>query len=240
MNQLLNHWKHERSEKTNQPVSIGTIKNRMAVLRWWANKINKQNIIPRDNKSIAIDDRARTPTTNKAWSLTQSQLTTLPRYLQLSLRLQQEFGLRREEAAKFVPAQAIKPNHIEIARSWAKGGRERMIPITTQAQLDLIRELRNWTQSRSLIPNDQSYKTYLMHREHCLSQAGIRKSHGLRHFYAQTRYTIVSGGLIPRIISGIPTYLLSKDDQQRDYIARSVVSQELGHGRIDVTRIYLG
>ena len=30
-------------------LAVGTIKNRMAELRWWAEKIGKQNVIARDN-----------------------------------------------------------------------------------------------------------------------------------------------------------------------------------------------
>ena len=33
-------------------LSIGTIKNRMAAIRWWANKTNKQNVVARSNEHI--------------------------------------------------------------------------------------------------------------------------------------------------------------------------------------------
>ena len=35
-------------------LAIGTIKNRMAELRWWAEKIGKQNVIARDNDHYGI------------------------------------------------------------------------------------------------------------------------------------------------------------------------------------------
>ena len=131
INALVDHWKTEISTQGNQPISSGTIKNRVAVLRWWANKVNKQNIIPRTNRQLGIENRKRLPETNKAYKLKLSDIRQLPRYLQLSLRLQQAFGLRREEAAKFVPSRAIQPDVIHIEPSWAKGGRAQTIPITT-------------------------------------------------------------------------------------------------------------
>jgi hypothetical protein len=39
----------------------------------------------------------------------------------MSLRLQEAFGLRREESIKFRPSAA---DHIAIQSSWAKGGRD--------------------------------------------------------------------------------------------------------------------
>ena len=35
----------------------GTIKNRMSVLRWWAQKVDRQNVIARQNDHYGIPDR---------------------------------------------------------------------------------------------------------------------------------------------------------------------------------------
>ena len=37
---LLNHWRRE-------DLSVGTVKNRLATLRWWAQKVDRQNVIAR-------------------------------------------------------------------------------------------------------------------------------------------------------------------------------------------------
>ncbi len=39
---LVKHWQERE-------LSIGTIKNRMAALRWWSVKINKQNVMAKSN-----------------------------------------------------------------------------------------------------------------------------------------------------------------------------------------------
>jgi hypothetical protein len=47
---LLERWKSEK-------LSAGTLKNRVAQLRWWAEKIGKAGMIPPDNTQLAIPRR---------------------------------------------------------------------------------------------------------------------------------------------------------------------------------------
>ena len=237
---LVKNWQSDESGLGFGPISTGTIKNRMAILRWWAAKIQKNNVIPRTNKELGITNRQRLPQYNRAFTLTEQQLADLPRYLQFSLRLQQEFGLRREEAAKFVPARAITEKGIRLGASWTKGGRAREIPISTAAQRTLLTEISRLNYTGSLIPAHMSYRHYLSHRDYLLSGAGIRNSHGLRHHYAQQRYIVLSGGLTPIRLGGPRRSRLNQDEKQRDHYARTILSRELGHSRTEITRIYLG
>ena len=240
---LLELWKGETSPLTKKPLSVGAIKNRMSVMRWWAEKINKQNIIPRTNKELGIPDRCLVPKKNIAFSLTSKQIEALPLHLQLSLRLQEQFGLRREESAKIIPWLAVRHKHIFLESSWTKGGRERSIPIVTDEQRQLIRELENYVGANgkaSLIPASMSYRQYLSHRQHHMASIGIRRSHGPRHQYAQQRYLALSDGLLPRRLGGPRVREMTDKERQIDTIARLTVSNELGHSRIGVTRTYLG
>jgi site-specific recombinase XerD len=52
-------------------------------------------------------------------------------YVQASLKLVEAFGLRREEAIKFMPAYADQG---QLKASWCKGSRERTVPVNTPAQ----------------------------------------------------------------------------------------------------------
>ena len=237
---LVNHWLTQPSEETNKPLSAGTIKNRMAALRWWASKIGKPGVIPRDNSTLGIPNRQRLNDQNKAFKITTRQLKKLPAHLRISIRLQQEFGLRREEAAKFVPAKAIKEDCIELKASWTKGGRARSIPITTIGQRELVKDIATLKQNASLLPAEMNYKQYLSHRDHHLAIAGIRHAHGLRHYYAQQRYIVLSNGLIPPKLQEGEMTKLTQAEKTLDLSARQIVSEELGHARIDVTRVYLG
>jgi len=112
---LINRW-------LAQGLSAGTIKNRMAVLRWWAETIGRTGIIPANNDQLAIPRRALVTNENKARHLGNSLERVTDPYVRMSLELQQQFGLRREECIKFQPRYADRGDHIEIKGSWAKGG----------------------------------------------------------------------------------------------------------------------
>ncbi|MGH8629093.1 MAG: integrase domain-containing protein, partial [Gammaproteobacteria bacterium] len=50
-------------------------------------------------------------------------------HVRLSLELQREFGLRREEAIKFIPRYADRGDTLVLKPSWTKGSKERAIPV---------------------------------------------------------------------------------------------------------------
>lgn len=52
---LLDKWKQD-------DISTGTLKNRMSVLRWWGEKIGKDNIIACTNDAYGIVERVLSPT----------------------------------------------------------------------------------------------------------------------------------------------------------------------------------
>ena len=94
---LLNHWRTE-------DISVGTINNRMASLRWWARKIDRQNIIARSNEHYGIPERNLSGNGSKAMTVDATDLDKVrDPHLRMSLELQRAFGLRREEAIKFSP-----------------------------------------------------------------------------------------------------------------------------------------
>ena len=86
-------------------LTVGTIKNRMAELRWWAEKIGKQNVMARDNGHYGIGNRRYVTNVSRARELSSSELTRITDpYTAMSLRLQAAFGLRcgrrREHTSK--------------------------------------------------------------------------------------------------------------------------------------------
>ena len=111
-------------------LAIGTIKNRMAELRWWAEKIGKQNVIARDNDHYGIGNRRYVTNVSKARELSGTELGRITDpYTSMSLRLQAAFGLRREESIKIRPEWADRGNKLSLKDTWTKGGRAREIPI---------------------------------------------------------------------------------------------------------------
>ena len=112
-----------------QALSTGTIKNRMAVLRWWAGKVDKQNVVARSNDHYGIPNRRFVTNDSKAKTVDTQDLAKIPDpRIRMSLELQQAFGLRREEAIKFQPAFADRGDHLRLKASWTKGGEEQDDP----------------------------------------------------------------------------------------------------------------
>ena len=229
---LLQRWQAEG-------LSAGTIKNRMAHLRWWAEKVGKAGILPADNTKLGIPERHHVPHENKAKELDDKLDRITDPHVRMSLRLQAAFGLRREEAIKFQPRYADRGDHIAIKGSWAKGGRDRTVPITTPEQRTVLDEAHRLTGLGSLIPAN---KTYIQQRHVYDGQckaAGLSNMHGLRHRYAQMRYEVLTGWKAPAA-GGLSTVQLDSSQRLLDQQARQQISRELGHERATITAIYLG
>ena len=113
-----------------QNLAVGTIKNRMAVLRWWAEKVDKKNVVARSNAHYGIPDRQFVTNTSKAKAVGTQDLERISDpYVRISLELQQAFGLRREEAIKFSPNFADGGDHITLKSSLTKGWKARDAPV---------------------------------------------------------------------------------------------------------------
>ncbi len=102
-------------------LASGTIKNRMAHIRWWAGKTNASHKIP-TNDQLEIEHRSYVSNDSKAVNLTPAHLEKVTDLnIKYSLQLQAHFGLRREEAIKFNPHYADQDNKIILKASWCKG-----------------------------------------------------------------------------------------------------------------------
>ena len=221
-------------------ISPGTFKNRMAALRWLAEKIDKQNIVARENATYGIADRKHVTNTSKATALDADKLAKVDDpYTAMSLRLQAAFGLRREESIKLRPAQANLGNGLRLQASWTKGGKERDVPIRTEAQRALLQEAQALAGRGSLIPRDVSYRDQLNRFKAQTAKAGIDRVHGLRHAYAQARYEQLTGWKAPAA-GGPNSKQLTPEQKAVDREARLAISRELGHEREQITAVYLG
>lgn len=237
VNKLLDLWRKDG-------VSSGTIKNRMTAIRWWADKVGNTGAV-KDNDTYGIEKRIYVTNRDKSVSLKDLDLSQIDENIAQSLRLQDAFGLRREESMKFQPEFALDGQTIENAKyirlkdSWTKGGRPRTVPITNDKQRQ---ELRNAYAAAvknggSMIPKEKSYKTHLASFERVTHALGVGQTHGLRHGYAQTRYRELMGFDCPAVGG---SRLLSADEINKDKEIRMLISEELGHSRINITSVYLG
>ena len=221
-------------------VAVGTIKNRMAAVRWWARKVNRQNVVARSNDHYGIPNRVFVTNTNKAKSISMVDLANVrDEHARMSLELQQAFGLRREEAIKLIPNYADQGDHLVLKRSWTKGGKARTLPIRTRNQREVLDRAHRLVGKGSLIPSSRNYVQQLRIYEGHTNRAGLSKMHGLRHAYAQQRYKELTGWQSPAA-GGPSSKSLTPDQREKDHHARLAVSRELGHERRQIVSVYLG
>ncbi len=223
-----------------QQMAVGTIKNRLAAVRWWARKVNRRGAVAKGNDFYGIPSRQMVSSFSKAQTLSAAQLARITdRHVYLSLELQRAFGLRREEALKFRPNYADRGDRLVLKASWTKGGKSRVVPIRTDAQRKLLGRVWQLAGKGSLIPAERSYIQHLRVYVRQIMNAGLSKMHGLRHAYAQERYFELTGWLCP-IAGGPISKSLTANDRRIDQAARLTISHELGHAREEVLSIYIG
>ena len=221
-------------------LAIGTIKNRMAELRWWAEKIGRRNVIAKNNEHYDIGQRQYVTNVSKARELTTGDLSRITDpYTRISLQLQAAFGLRRGESIKIRPEWADRGDKLVLKDTWTKGGRAREIPIRNEEQRRVLDEAKRFAGRGSLIPAEQRYVEQLHRFEYQCARAGSHRVHGHRHQYAQTRYREITGWAAPAA-GGPRSKELTVGQKAIDHEARLAISRELGHEREQITAIYLG
>lgn len=237
---LVEHWKAQRKNP-------GTIKNYMAKLRKLSILLDKPQLVKPNNDAYQITRRSYIPTHNKAIHQSDFSKCTDP-MIQLSLEAQSLFGLRREESMKLIISQAWQGDCLKIKPSWTKGGIGRTLEITNKEQRQWIaKAMQEVPSGHSLIPQERTYKQHLSHYQIHTQRMGINKCHGLRHAYAQRRYLELTKsfdaqgkGLICPINGGMPSKKLRGHEREWDRRAREIISRDLGHSRLAITRIYCG
>jgi integrase len=187
-----------------------------------------------------IDNRQYVTNEQKAQVLDRVKLGSIKEdHVKMSLELQHAFGLRKEESIKFQPYYADKGDHIVLKGSWTKGGKERVIPVRNEIQRALLDRLHKAVGKASLIPPTRSYIQHVKIWERHTQKAGLSKLHGLRHQYAQDRYTELTG-LIAPAAGGRSSKELTSEEKRIDQEARLRISKEMGHEREQITAVYLG
>lgn len=157
------------------------------------------------------------------------------------VELCRELGLRSKEAslldARGALAQAQERGAVTIC-SGTKGGRERELTITSEAQVQALeRAAQAQGSDRSMIPAQQSWATWregeLREARDLVQEHTGGGLHDLRAAYACERYQALTGHAAPCAGGAI-------QDRDRDAAARLAVAEELGHGRIDIAAAYIG
>lgn len=234
-------------------LSASTIANRISALRALSIWIGKKGMIQKAADFVSnpsVVHRSQASTEDKSWTATGIDIPALIGMIEqydprvgLQLRLMKAFGLRRKEAVMFRPLKADLGLGIRV-RDGTKGGRERLIPIETPEQ----REILDFAKSKVKKVNehighpDLNLEQAIRRFNYVLERFGVTKnglgitSHGLRHQHLNDLYERITGAPAP-VRSGS---LTADIDQLTHDIARARVSQEAGHNRLGITSAYIG
>lgn len=151
------------------------------------------------------------------------------------------FGLRSEEAALLDAVKALKQaehdGRFDLVAG-TKGGRRRVVQVQHAYQIKFLRQVAETQGSgRSIIPSELDWQRFrdgeLINARPILKDQGVKDFHDLRAAYACRRYQELTGHAAPVILGKI-------SDKSLDRAARLIISQELGHNRIEVSAAYVG
>jgi integrase len=233
-----------------QRLSAATIQTRFSVIRVFTGWIGKVGMVRKtvcyfDDPAIAKRDYITK--IDKSWSGNHvnfdevlAKVNAIDPYVAITLEFMLSFGLRRKEALMFTPHMSDEGVLVKISRG-AKGGRERVVPILTESQKELLMRAReHFRPGQTLAGPGRSLKQSLRHFDYVMTTLQITKlglgvtAHGLRSEYAQNRLKKLTGHDAPIKNS------LSCPAKNIDLQARNEISGELGHTRTSITNTYFG
>ncbi|OAI20192.1 hypothetical protein A1359_21285 [Methylomonas lenta] len=205
-------------------------------------------------RDCGIPKRRYIPATSKAMPQSQhDQLQTSvdDEHITVLLNLQRTLGLRFKESALLDAQKAWRQAQRECritVFSGTKGGKRRQVPVSAEA-LVALKKAANLQDGPTMIPANLRYVDF---RDHCYRQAQQQHFHfhGQRHHYAQQRYQALTGVPAPintdtaksawHAYMAMQLHIDEATAETLDHLARSILSQELGHERLEVVRVYIG
>lgn len=220
--------------------SASTVKTDLAAIRFWHDKISDAKYKLPSNADLSDQaplERRKLQGTDRHW--TPEQFTAFVEACREADRtdyadiatLTYYVGLRIHEVCRLDTAAVEAWERTGVLTVKGKGGRVRSVPVEAGAAKQALRDRRAAVQRghKLFVPDDTATDAYIYAfqsflREHRPDQGTNPRPlthHGLRHSYAIRQYqTAVDGGA-------------------SEHRAKLDVSHLLGHGRADVTDVYL-
>lgn len=228
-----------------------TIQNKLSVLRIYCSWIGKYGMVRSPEYYVtdaSLVKRITATKVDKSWdSKNVSNLIEAVSLKDPNVGLQLEFcdvfGLRRLEAIMFKPHISDEGTYLHV-RAGTKGGRPRMIPITSEQQRRLLDKAKAMADPKSgliccpgmTLKQAINRFKYVM-RYCCITKAGEGvTAHGLRHGYVHHRYQERTGGGKLPVKGGTP----GEVDPMIDKVVKLKIMEEVGHSRLSVTTAYGG
>ena len=123
----------------------GTIKNRMAVLRWWATHIGKPDLLPPRQHRLRHPPAAARGNFSKARELPMDVLAQVRnRYVRMSLELQRAFGCDARKVSNSSRGRPITATGLCLHPAWCKGGHGRSMQCRRRSNARCWSAPRRW------------------------------------------------------------------------------------------------
>ena len=218
--------------------AASTVKTELSAIRFWHDQLSSPKYrLPANNELTVGLERRRIGGVDRRW--TPEQFTAFTSACREEGRedyaaiatLTFYVGLRIHEVCRLDTAAVEAWERSGLLTVKGKGGRVRSVPVTAAAAKQALRERKAAVRRghKLFVPDDVATDAYIYDfqaflRAHRPDQGGNPyplTHHGMRHSYADRQYQeAIDGGA-------------------SEYRAKKEVSHLLGHGRADVTEIYL-
>ena len=218
--------------------AASTVKVELSAIRFWHDQLSSPKYrLPANNELTVGLERRRIGGVDRRW--TPEQFTAFTSACREEGRedyaaiatLTFYVGLRIHEVCRLDTAAVEAWERSGLLTVKGKGGRVRSVPVTAAAAKQALRERKAAVRRghKLFVPDDVATDAYIYDfqaflRAHRPDQGGNPyplTHHGMRHSYADRQYQeAIDGGA-------------------SEYRAKKEVSHLLGHGRADVTEIYL-
>jgi integrase len=231
-------------------LSPSTIQNNISIFKTFAGWIGKGSMRKPSHEYVQKKEsvqRSSINTVDKSWQINVAQkiaeVSVHDPRIGMALALQHQFGLRVKESLLLRPHLADKGDYL-LVNIGTKGGRDRVVPIVTAEQRDLLERAKQLTMSEISSISDPSKSLlqlvnhyYRVVREHGITKENGLTSHGLRHAYANDLYKKITAQDSPVRSENHSKPNVSKN---LDAFARLEIAEQLGHSRTEITTHYLG
>lgn len=232
-------------------LSSASIAQDLVVMSWWSAVVGQDKAFAdaKARMDPSMWSRSLMAKHDKTWEGNQIDIGQkldeawhLEPFVAMALLAQYAFGLRRLESLMFRPKEDVDGDLLRITRG-AKGGRPRVLRISSQWQWDIVDVLKEFCTRglcNSIGDNGRDLATNLNRYKYVLGAIGVTKrelgvvGHGLRAGFACRM--LDSLGVKPPVWGGSGT----SGNPEQDHIAYSQVSAALGHSRLPIVGAYVG
>jgi integrase len=223
---LMKKWEDEQ-------LSSSTLQNRLSILRVFAEWIDKPGMVKDGANYVGNPDclkRNYIAQEDKSWSTNGIEfesairaIATYDKYCAVQIKLIHAFGLRRKEGVMIKVLRADKGDYL-LVTDGTKGGRDRVVPIETPYQKQVLTEAQDLAKMNAGFVTDRQLdlKQAMRRITYVMEKFGLTKAeagvtlHGLRHEFAND--SLERKGFISpvrRAANGEPIAVVNKDERRR-------------------------